>query len=169
MNNEMNNEMNNQEYKDDLPLVNGGIMRLVSKPDVQAWSIFYFDSLGRRHNEHGPAINHSNRTKMWFVNGERHREDGPALTTGAGEIWYYHGMIHRFDGPAQSHFINGTKRYYIYDVEYTQERYNKIIFRMKLAINILKKRLRNKYTQKLTETNICDEKYLYSIISSYMI
>jgi hypothetical protein len=49
MNNGLNN-MNNQEYKDDLPLANGGIMRLVSKPDVQSWSIFYFDSLGRRHN-----------------------------------------------------------------------------------------------------------------------
>ena len=168
MNNGLNNQMNNQEYKDDLPLANGGIMRLVSKPDVQSWSIFYFDSLGRRHNEHGPAINHNNETKMWFVNGVRHREYAPAFITSAGEIWYYHGIVHRFDGPAMSH-QDGTKNYYLYGTHYTKEKYNKIIFRMKLAGNILKKRLRSRYTEKLKETNICDEKALYSIISSYII
>ena len=168
MNNQQNN-MNNGEYRHDIQLINGGIMRLVSKPDVQSWSIYYFDALGRRHNSHGPAINHNNRTKMWFVDGVRHREDGPALITGIGEIWYYHGLIHRLTGPAQTHHEYNTKSYHIHGREYTKEEYNKIVFRVKLACNIFKKKLRNKYSKKLQETNICNEKGLYSIISSFIV
>ena len=170
MNNQLNN-MNNEEYKHDITLINGGIMRLVSKPDVESWSIYYFDALGRRHNNHGPAINHKNRTKMWCVDGERHREVGPAFTTGFGlnEVWYYKGMVHRLNGPATTNSELNTALYYIHNRQYTRQTYNKIIFRVKLACNIFKKKLRNKYTKKLQETNICDEKSLYSIISSYMV
>lgn len=165
----MNNQMNNTEYKDDLLLVNGGIMRLVSRPQLQSWSIHYYDDQMRHHNEHGPAINHNNRTKMWFVNGIRHREDGPAVRSSVGEIWYRNGLIHRIDGPAQTHFENQTKQYYLYGNGYTKREYNKIMFRVNTACNIFKKKLRKTYTHKLQETNICDEKALYSIISSYII
>lgn len=37
----------------------------------------------------------------WKVNGELHREDGPAIINKSGSMeWYKHGKIHRDEGPA---------------------------------------------------------------------
>ena len=39
--------------------------------------------------------------KSWFLNGERHREDGPAIEQANGhKEWYLNGKRHREDGPA---------------------------------------------------------------------
>ncbi len=142
------------EQTHDLPLKNGGIMRLLSRPLKKSWSIYYFDAFGRRHNTVGPSINHNNRTKMWFINGERHSEDGPAIITQIGEIWYYNGVIHRFGGPAKTHYEYKTKEYYLYGIQYSREKYNKIMFIIITLCDKLKKILRCKYTQKLQSTNI---------------
>lgn len=41
----------------------------------------------------------------WYLNGELHREDGPAVTTVEGDCWYMrNGLIHREDGPAHLSF-----------------------------------------------------------------
>ena len=47
---------------------------------------------GDRHRDDGPAIEYLDGTKAWYLNGERHREDGPAcvLSTGA-KYWYLNG------------------------------------------------------------------------------
>ena len=40
-------------------------------------------------------------TKIWFVEGEFHRDDGPAVIMSSGvEKWYRHGHLHREGGPA---------------------------------------------------------------------
>ena len=40
-------------------------------------------------------------TQRWCLNGEDHREHGPAIVCADGsEIWCRHGKIHREDGPA---------------------------------------------------------------------
>jgi len=40
-------------------------------------------------------------TKRWYVNGLRHREDGPAVVYYDGDKeWYKDGKRHRLDGPA---------------------------------------------------------------------
>jgi hypothetical protein len=31
----------------------------------------------------------TNGTKYWYLNGERHREDGPAIEWSDGEKWWY--------------------------------------------------------------------------------
>ena len=40
----------------------------------------------------------------WFLDGQRHREDGPAIIhriySSNEESWYFHGKRHRLDGPA---------------------------------------------------------------------
>jgi hypothetical protein len=42
-----------------------------------------------------------NGNQHWRVNGVRHREDGPALTTVTGyQAWYINDLLHRIDGPA---------------------------------------------------------------------
>jgi len=40
-------------------------------------------------------------TKRWWVNGQLHRIDGPAVISSAGaKYWYLNGIPHREDGPA---------------------------------------------------------------------
>ena len=47
---------------------------------------------GKRHREDGPAIEYSEEDKEWYLHGERHREDGPAVEWGDGDKeWYLHG------------------------------------------------------------------------------
>ena len=55
-------------------------------------------------------------TKEWFLNGKRHREDGPAVEYANGyKSWYINGELHREDGPAiesvsYTHLTLPTKR-----------------------------------------------------------
>lgn len=158
-----------KDYTTNLLLENGGTMRLVSRPTTKKWSIYYYDVSGERHNDHGPSIIHSSGTKIWFKHGKIHREDGPALMTLLGEIWYYQGMIHRLNGPAEYSREINELCYYIHDKQYTKKHYNKILFWVRTSCNIFKKKLRNKYTRNLEKTDICNEKELYKIISSYII
>ena len=47
---------------------------------------------GDYHREDGPAIEWPDGTKRWFLNGEPHREDGPAVERSDGiKYWYLHG------------------------------------------------------------------------------
>ncbi len=56
-------------------------------------------------------------TKVWYKNGNWHREDGPALVTTSGSKgWYINNKLHRKDGPAimrddgkVEYWINGEK------------------------------------------------------------
>jgi len=44
---------------------------------------------------------YTNGTKQWYLNGKRHREDGPAIEYADGDkSWYLNGKRHREDGPA---------------------------------------------------------------------
>ena len=37
----------------------------------------------------------------WYLNGQLHREDGPAVVNPDGhQAWYLYGFLHRNDGPA---------------------------------------------------------------------
>lgn len=155
--------------KTDLLLENKGIMRLVSTPASKSWSIYYFDEEGERHNTHGPAIIHSSGTKLWFVNGKKHRYNGPAFVSSIGEIWYNNDMIHRLTGPAQLNYELQIKLYYINNNMYTKTTYNKIIFFVRVACNIMKNKLRRVYTAKLQALNIFNENMLCQIVSSYII
>ena len=68
---------------------------------------------GQRHREDGPAIEWPNEDKDWFLNGQRHREDGPAIEFSNGsKHWYLNGKFHREDGPAVE-FSNGDKEWWL--------------------------------------------------------
>jgi len=42
-----------------------------------------------------------NGNKVWLLNGELHRTDGPAIEQADGlKEWYFNGKKHRVDGPA---------------------------------------------------------------------
>ena len=47
---------------------------------------------GKRHREDGPAIECANGSKFWYLNGKRHREDGPAMEWAHGnKSWFLNG------------------------------------------------------------------------------
>jgi hypothetical protein len=83
---------------------------------------WYLD--GKRHREDGPAIELTKGPKFWYQNDKRHREDGPACECADGsKHWYQKGKLHREDGPAME-YPNGTKRWYINGKELTEEQFN---------------------------------------------
>ena len=78
---------------------------------------------GEYHREDGPAIEFATGTKEWYLNGNLHREDGPAVECADGDkFWYLNGKLHRKDGPA-CEFANGTKEWYLYNGELTEEEF----------------------------------------------
>ena len=63
--------------------------------------------------------------KFWYLNGKRHREDGPAVEFADGSKWWYlKGELHRENGPAVE-FADGSKWWYLNDEELTEEAYKK--------------------------------------------
>lgn len=58
-------------------------------------------------------------TKVWYKNGNLHREDGPACEyTNGSKYWWVEGKRHRIDGPAIECGIDGTKEWLIEDTLY---------------------------------------------------
>ena len=55
--------------------------------------------------------------KRWWLNGQLHREDGPAVEWIDGaKDWYLHGKLHREDGPAVE-YASRNKEWWLNDVE----------------------------------------------------
>ena len=63
------------------------------------------------HREDGPARIHPDGYKEWWLNGQLHREDGPAVEWYDYKAWYLNGKLHREDGPAVE-WYNGYKSWY---------------------------------------------------------
>ena len=79
---------------------------------------------GKRHREDGPAIERINGDKIWYLNDECHREDGPAIEWANGSrYWYRNGKRHREDGPAIER-INGDKIWYLNGQRLTKAEFN---------------------------------------------
>ena len=79
---------------------------------------------GQLHREDGPAVEYLNGSKAWYLNDQRHREDGPAVEHASGtKFWYLNGQLHREDGPAVE-YLNGTKFWYLNGHEVTEEEIN---------------------------------------------
>ena len=53
-------------------------------------NVLYFDVDGQLHRDDGPAIEQKDGSKAWFRHGVKHRDDGPAVelpTVGHREWW----------------------------------------------------------------------------------
>jgi hypothetical protein len=67
---------------------------------------------------------YTNGNKDWFLNGKRHREDGPAIEYSNGyKAWVLNNELHREDGPAVED-SNGYKIWYLNDKRLTEEEFN---------------------------------------------
>ena len=66
---------------------------------------------------------YSDGYKAWYLNGKRHREDGPALEDSDGDkAWYLNNKLHREDGPAVE-YSKGYKEWYLNDKELTEQQH----------------------------------------------
>jgi len=64
-----------------------------------------------------------NGSKRWYLNGLRHRVDGPAVVYLDGfKSWWLCGQPHRADGPAIE-WIDGSKSWYLNGRELTEEQH----------------------------------------------
>jgi hypothetical protein len=67
---------------------------------------------------------YSDRTEWYNLEGQRHREDGPAIKyTDGSKSYYINGVRHRKDGPAIEG-ASGGKEYYINGKYLTEEEFN---------------------------------------------
>jgi hypothetical protein len=74
-------------------------------------------------------IEYKDGTKEWFLNGERHRTDGPAIEWSNGtKEWWLNGYLHRTDGPAIE-YSNGTKEWWLNGKKLTQEEFDNYRFK----------------------------------------
>jgi hypothetical protein len=84
--------------------------------------------LGIKHRENGPASECASGSKAWYIYGKRHRINGPAYESGNGnKFWFIEGHLHRLDGPAGEIVDGNKKEYYLWNINYSLEKYNQEI------------------------------------------
>ena len=54
-------------------------------------TVRYYNTQGKIHRVHGPAVEYSDGFRAWYQNGRLHRLDGPAVETNGGRAWYING------------------------------------------------------------------------------
>ena len=86
---------------------------------------------GQLHREDGPAIERANGTRIWYLNGKLHRVGGPAAEcTDGTKHWYINDKLHREDGPAIVR-VTGTREWYLNNVLLTEEEFTKKVKKKK--------------------------------------
>ena len=100
--------------------------------------IWFID--GKYHRENGPAIESGDGPKQWYIHGMRHCKDGPAYIGKFETKWYQYDLLHREDGPAIE-YANGMKGYYIHGLEIDTHKIDDII----LCLNNLRTHINLKF------------------------
>ena len=59
----------------------------------------------------------------WLLDGQLHKEDGPAVIHGDYRAWYLNGKRHKEDDPAII-FSNGDKEYWINGKQLSEDEFN---------------------------------------------
>lgn len=78
-------------------------------------------------------IEYPNGNTTWYLDGRKHREDGPAIQHKFYPCrWYYKGKLHRIGGPAIEEGTHTNAEYYIHGERFTKENYYLFIDLMKL-------------------------------------
>jgi hypothetical protein len=86
-------------------MLNGG-------PHIDEYGIQRWYLNGKRHREDGPAVECADGDKYWYFEDELHREGAPAVETVSGyRLWYHHGKLHREDGPAEEYASDNISWY----------------------------------------------------------
>lgn len=89
------------------------------KVDTRGTKVWWLN--GKLHREDGPAVEYANGTKEWWLNGQLHREDGAAVEYAHGtKFWYLNGKRHREDGPAVE-YADGDKEWWLHGNKLTEQ------------------------------------------------
>ena len=76
---------------------------------------------GQLHREDGPALEKADGSKHWYLHGKFHRPNGPAIEDANGfKAWYLHGKRHCPNGPAIEK-ADGSKAWYLHGKRYQTE------------------------------------------------
>jgi hypothetical protein len=71
-----------------------------------------------------PAVEYADGGKLWYVDGQRHRLDGPAYEGAWGnKEWYVDDKLHRLDGPAIE-WADGSKAWYVDGKHLSEKAFN---------------------------------------------
>ena len=88
---------------------------------------------GNLHREDGPAVEWASGTRSWFLNGNLHREDGAAVEWASGtRYWYLNGKLHRTDGPAIEE-AGGCREWWLNGKEVTEQEVMKPVKELTVA------------------------------------
>lgn len=88
--------------------------------DKKGHKFWYLPSKGKSyyHRSDGPAVEYTDGSKEWCVDGKQHRLDGPAIEyTNGLRYWYVNGKQHRLDGPAVK-YTDGSRYWYVNDKQH---------------------------------------------------
>ena len=67
----------------------------------------------------------------WYLNGKRHRENGPAIEWANGsKYWWLNGELHHENGPAVE-CADGTKEWWLNGIEYSEAQWKKEVAKIK--------------------------------------
>jgi len=95
----------------------------------------WYNLEGNLHREDGPAIERSDGHKSWWINDRLHREDGPAIEWDDGtKSWWVNGKRHREDGPSVER-SDGSKAWYLDGVKYTEEEWKRKVGKHTITID----------------------------------
>jgi len=109
------------------------------KVDEVGTKVWYLN--GQLHRDDGPSIEFTNGNKYWYLNDKRHREDGPAIEFANGnKYWYLNDKRHREDGPAIE-YANGDKSWFLNGKRLTEKEFNNRTQVQELTIKELEAKL----------------------------
>ena len=72
-------------------------------------------------------------SQSWFLNGQQHRTDGPAVIWANGsQSWWLNGQQHRTDGPAEI-YADGSQRWFLNGERMTQTKHTAAVRKLRAA------------------------------------
>ena len=96
----------------------------MSFPRYPLNTTLFYDKDYNLHNENGPAVINPNGDCEWWLNGKKHRIDGPAISHDSDNYfeWWVDGKRHNENGPAIC-FANGNYSWFIDNINYSQSEF----------------------------------------------
>jgi hypothetical protein len=68
---------------------------------------------------------YDNGSRLWYLNRQLHREDGPACEwAGGSRLWWLNGKLHREDGPAVE-WADGSREWWLSGQYLSEEKHAK--------------------------------------------
>ena len=117
-----------------MSLMDGSQMRNGMIKDSDGDRVWYRN--GQLHRDNGPAIEREDGTREWYQNDLLHREGGPAYEREDGtRAWYLNGKLHRGDGPAIE-YADGDRSWWLNDIKYTEEEYKQELLVRKWGLSV---------------------------------